>query len=154
MAGTRVSDPRGNEWEVRRRWTRRRPRWRRAREPENLIDAAELVSFGDDLPVIGGVLAIIGLVLLAVLAVVVIIPALIFIGEVLVVLAIIGLGFVGRVALGRPWTVEARQVAGPQALEWKVRGWRASRDQVRGIADEIRVSGVPTGGTTVDLGDP
>lgn len=149
MASTRVTDPQGNEWVVRRKWVHRRLRWRGKRGTGDLLDGADLVSLGGDLPVIGVILMAIALLLFAIAAVMFIVPALIFIGELLIIVAIVGLGLLGRLLLGRPWTVEAQQVDADEAYEWKVSGWRASRDLVRTVSDQLRATGLTTGGSRV-----
>lgn len=148
MTSTTVVDPQGNEWVVRRRWIHRRLRWRgKGRRSLDLIDGADLVGAGADLPVVGVILLVVALVLFAVAAVLLIVPALIFLVELLIIVVIVGLGLMGRLLLGRPWTVEARRSEPRQAFEWKVTGWRASSDLVQTVADQLRATGLPTGGT-------
>jgi hypothetical protein len=149
MAAIRVTDPHGDEWEVRRKWVHRRLRWRGKRGAGDLMDGADLAGLGGDLPVVGVVLTAIALLLFAIAAVLFIVPALIFIVELLVIVAIVGLGVMGRVLFGRPWTVEARRSDDTEAIEWKVSGWRASQDLVHEITDHLRATGLPTGGTAV-----
>lgn len=112
------------------------------------MDGADLVGAGADLPVVGVVLLVIALLLLAVAAVLFIVPAVIFLLELLIVAVIVGLGLLGRVLLGRPWTVEARR-GDTESYEWKVSGWRASTDLVQTVADQLRTTGLPTGGAAV-----
>lgn len=151
MASTRVTDPQGNEWVVRRTWVHRRLRWRGKRGTGDLLEGADLVSLGGDLPVVGVILMAIALLLFAIAAVMFIVPALIFIGELLIIVAIVGLGVTGRVLFGRPWTVEARRADDSEAFEWRVSGWRASQDLVHSLADELRATGLPAGGSRVSL---
>lgn len=138
---------------VRRKWMHRRLKWRGKRGTGDLLDGAELAGFAGDLPIVGVFLVAIALVLLAIAAVMFIVPAVIFIVELLIVLLIVGVGLTGRVLLGRPWTVEAQQLATGSAYEWKVTGWRASQDLVATIADQLRTTGLPTGGTPVPAHD-
>lgn len=149
MASTRTVDPEGNEWVVRRTWVHRKLSWRGKRGAGDLLDGADLASLGSDLPVVGVILAAIALLLFAVAAVMFIVPAVVFVVELLIIVAIVGLGLLGRVLFGRPWTVEARRPDTDQAYEWKVSGWRSSRDLVTSIADQLRRTGLPTGGTRV-----
>lgn len=149
MPSTRAMDPRGNEWVVRRRWVHRRLRWRGQRGTGDLLDGADLIGFGGDLPVVGVIFTVVALLLFAVAAVLLIVPALIFVAELLIVVAIVGLGLVGRVLLGRPWTVQARNLATGSAYEWKISGWRASRELVTSITDQLRTAGLPPGGSPV-----
>jgi len=149
MAPTRVTGPQGNQWIVRRKWVPRRLRWRGKRGAGDLVDGADLVSLGGDLPVVGVILAAIALLLLAIAAVMFIVPAVIFLVELLIIVVIVGLGVMGRVLFGRPWTVEAQRTDETEAFEWKVSGWRASQDLVHSVADQLRATGLPTGGTAV-----
>ncbi len=150
MASTRVVDPKGNEWRVRRKWVHRRLRWRgRGRRSIDLLDGAELASVAGELPVIGVILTAVALLLVAIAAVVFILPALIFVAELVVILGFVGLGLVGRVLFGRPWTVEARVPGAGGAYEWKTSGRRASRELVRSVADQLQATGMPTGGARV-----
>lgn len=113
------------------------------------MDGADLASLGGDLPIVGVILTAIALLSFAIAAVMFIVPALIFIGELLIIVAIVGLGVMGRVLFGRPWTVEARRTDDTEAFEWKVSGWRASRDLVQSVSDQLRATGLPTGGSPV-----
>jgi small-conductance mechanosensitive channel len=116
------------------------------------MDGADFLSVGAELPIIGVIVTAIGLVLLAIVAVLFIVPALVFVGELLFIVAVVGLGLVGRVLLGRPWAVEARQQGADDAYEWQARGWRASGDLVKSIAEQLRRTGRPTGGTQTSPG--
>ena len=69
----------------------RRPRWCRPS------------GEGAELPVVGVILFAIAALLVAVLAVALVIPALIFVVEMALVLAAVGLGVLGRVLFRRPW---------------------------------------------------
>lgn len=149
MASTRAVDPQGNEWVIRRKWVNRRLRWRGRRRTIDLLDGADLASSGADLPIVGVALAVVGSLLLAIAAVLFIVPALIFLAELLIIVLIVGIGVVGRVLFGRPWTVEAKQGLTAEAYEWKVTGWRASGDLVSSVADQLRTTGIPTGGAPV-----
>jgi hypothetical protein len=115
----------------------------------DLMDGAELASVGGDLPIVGVVLMGIGLLLFAIALLIFIVPALILIAELLLIAALVGIGLAGRVLFGRLWTVEAHQEGDDHAYEWKVAGWRASGELVRSIADQLRGTGLPTGGARV-----
>ena len=78
MPSTRAMDRRGNEWVVRRRWVHRRLRWRGQRGTGDLLDGADLIGFGGDLPVVGVIFTVVALLLFAVAAVLLIVPALIY----------------------------------------------------------------------------
>ena len=142
--GTRVVDPVGDEWVVRRRWAPRRLRWRGSgRRAMDVLDGGDLVGMGADLPVVGVVLTAVALLLFAVGAVLFIVPALVFVVELLVVVAIVGIGLVGRVLFGRPWTIEARRLDDDRTYEWKVVGWSESRERIEAIAERLRGTGIP-----------
>lgn len=136
-------DPEGQAWKVRRRWLHRSVTWRgpKGRRALDLLDRADLAGDGSDLPVIGVILFAIAALLIAVLAVLFVIPAMIFALELLVVLVAVGLGVLGRIFFGRPWTVEARQEGSNRGREWKVSGWRASGDLVDSVAERLRSAG-------------
>jgi hypothetical protein len=118
------------------------------------MDGADLVGAGADLPVVGVILGVVALVLLAVAAVLFIVPAVIFLVELLIVVAVVGVGLLGRMFFGRPWTVEAQQSRSDLAYEWKVQGWRASRELVHSIAEELRATGQSEGGTRTAITNP
>lgn len=151
MASTRIEDPQSRQWTVRRKWVHRKLRWRGPKRTDldftRGVDLTGFADVGDDLPIIGVILTVIALVLIAIVAVMFIIPAVIFLAELLIVVAIVGAGLAARVLFGRPWTIEAHRDGTDDIYEWKVNGWRASGDLVRSVADQLRVTGEPTGGT-------
>lgn len=113
------------------------------------MDGADLALLGEDLPVVGVVVAVIGLLLFGIAAVLFVLPALIFLLELLLILALVGLGLLGRLLFRRPWTIEAIEVGSDQAFEWKVSGWRASGDLLESLANQLQATGLPKGGTKV-----
>ena len=115
------------------------------------MDGSDLASLGSDLPVVGVFFVGIALLLFAVGAVIFVVPALIFLLELLLIAAIVGVGLVGRVLLGRPWTVEATRQEPRAAYEWQAAGWRASGDLREAIAQQLQATGLPTGGSPVPL---
>ena len=151
MAEREVTDPQGERWRVQRKWVPRKVRWRgKDRDlPDGLLDGAELLSFGDEVPVVGVIAAVIAALVLGIALVLFLVPALIFLLELLFVLALVCLGVAGRVLLGRPWTVEARRMGGDETLEWKVRGWRASDAKVTEVADLLEAGLRPPDGQVV-----
>lgn len=153
MSAIRRVDPQGVTWVVRRRWSDRRVRWRGKRGSFDALDGADLAAAGSDLPVVGGVLLAIALVLFVVGAILFIVPLLILVVEVAIVVAIVGFGLLGRLLLGRPWTVEAQRSSDDAAYAWKVVGWGASEDLVRSVADQLEATGIPTGGEPVPSRD-
>lgn len=102
-----------------------------------------------DLPVLGVIFTALAVLLFAIAAVIFVVPALVFVAELLLIVALVGLGLLGRVLLGRPWTVEAREQAADYAYEWKTRGWRASGDLRQSVARQLEATGMPTGGARV-----
>lgn len=148
MAQRTVTDPQGEEWRVRRKWIPRKVRWRgKDRDlPDGLIDGAELLSLGDELPVVGVIAAVIAALVFGIALVLFVVPALIFLLELLLVLAVVCLGVAGRVLLGRPWTVEAQRGGSDEVLEWKVRGWRASDAKVTEVAEHLEAGLTPPDG--------
>ena len=151
MAPRTIIDPHGERWQVRTKWMPRKLRWKgKDRDlPVELMDGAELLSLGDDLPVVGVIAAVVAGVVVAIGLVLFIVPALIFVLELLFVLALVGLGIAGRILLGRPWTVEARRAGSDEVLEWKVRGWRASGAKVDEIADQLEAGLTPPGAEAI-----
>jgi hypothetical protein len=150
MGTEAVVDPAGHRWVVRRRWVRRRLRWRgKSGRSFDLMDGSDLASLGADLPVVGVVFVGIALLLFAVGAVILVVPAIVFLAELLLIAAVVGVGLAGRMLLGRPWTVEAMKQDTGDAYEWKVRGWRASGELRESIAQQLQATGQPTGGTPV-----
>lgn len=147
MAAKPVVDPEGRTWKVRRRWLHRSVSWRgpKGGRALDLIDGADLVGAGAELPVVGVVLFAIGALLIGVLAVVFVIPALIFALELLLVLVAVVVGVLSRVLFKRPWTVEARLKGTYDRREWKVTGWRASGDLLDSVAARLQATG--------DIGD-
>ncbi len=106
-----------------------------------LLDGADLAGEGAELPVVGVIMFAIAALLLGALAVVFVIPGLIFALELLLVLVAVGLGALGRVLFGRPWTVEARVKGTNEGGEWKVTGWRASGELVDSVAERLQATG-------------
>lgn len=111
------------------------------------MDGSELASLGAELPVVGVIFIAVALLLFAIAAVVLIVPALVFIVELLLIASLVGLGLLGRVLLGRPWTVEACEQDADHAYEWKTGGWRASGHLCESVAQQLQATGMPTGGT-------
>jgi hypothetical protein len=76
-----------------------------------------------------GILVVVLLVLTVALAWWVIIPLLLVVLDAVVVSLLFVLGFVARIAIGRPWVVRAREkVSGGRWVEADVQGWRNARD--------------------------
>jgi len=150
VATRSVVDPKGRRWTVRRRWLRRLPRWRGDRRwPLHLLHGSTMAAEGADLPGVGVVFVVIALALVVVALLMLILPVLAFAAELLVMAALIGLGFLGRTLLRRPWTVEARCEGADHAFEWQVSGWRASTERCESVAQLVEATGEPSGGARV-----
>jgi hypothetical protein len=138
-----VRTPSGDEWQVGRRWLGRRtrlPKWRRAGDLGiEGWDAASLLEFDSGIAV-GVALLVIG-----VLAVFVLIPLLLFGVELIAVGAVVATGILGRVLLGRPWTIEARNRHTGESRTWQVSGWRQSAATIGEISASLAAGGqLPT----------
>lgn len=149
--GRRIVGPDGRGWVVRRRWAPRLGsetllgRFRGfalgvLRKRRKLGDHADgIVEWGclvDELGlVIGAALLVLAVVLVLLFGVVV--PVLLALVDVVGVLLIAGLGLLARVALGRPWTIEARADGTGAVRTWKVVGWRASRERLDEIGRQL-----------------
>lgn len=114
---------------VRRRLLHWRPRWRgRGRDAADVDTSgfgqgggggSSFLDWLDDL--VAAVLVVVAVVVL----VMAVVPAIVLLLEVLLVGLLALLGFVGRVALGRPWTVEAVDTSTGRVLgRWSIRGFR------------------------------
>ncbi len=90
-----------------------------------------------------GGLAIIGAVFAIAL---VVIPILLFGLELILVGVVLAVGLTARIALGRPWTVEAHTVnlEPPRILEWQVAGWRRSNRVRAQVAAQLAGGTNPT----------
>lgn len=65
--------------------------------------------------------------------------------ELILLVAILGFGLIGRLIFRRPWIIEAINLDHPQrSAEFGVRGWGESGRAVAQLSAAIRVSGVPT----------
>ena len=144
MAARTVVGPDGRTWKVRRKWLTRSVHWRGRWSPgESLqvLDGADLLGAGAELPVIGWVLLGLALVVFAVVGLSLLIPLLLFLGELAFVLLAVVLGLLARVLFRRPWIVEARVAGTNEGRQWKVVGWRASGEQVEAVAERLRSTG-------------
>ena len=144
-----VVGPDGRTWRVARRWTRRLVRWRRVRQEREgsgrwwdvlPFDTFDVFHLADLHPALAAVAATVLLLLALGIGVVFVVPLVLALVDVLVIAAVLVVGAVVRVLLGRPWEVEAR-TAGPPAEErsWQVRGWRASDRAVHHVARGIEL---------------
>lgn len=119
------------------------------RKRRKIGDHAEgIVEVGCLLDELGLVIGAGFLVLAVVLVVVfgVVVPVLLALVDVVGVLLIAGLGLLGRLVLGRPWTIEARAEGSGAVERWKVQGWRASLVRRDEIAELLAAGVMPPGG--------
>jgi hypothetical protein len=139
-----VVAPDGRTWKVRRKWLTRTVHWRGPWRPTDALDALGVASDLSDiaeLPVVGWILVVPLLLLFGAGVVALVVPAVLFLGELAVVLLLVGLGVLGRILFRRPWTVEARLAGTNEGRQWKVAGWRASGEQVAAVAERLQATG-------------
>ena len=132
-----MTAPDGRTWLVRRRWVPRlgaeslggrlRRRFGRTVKRGEHVDLGWLELFGEHLAVLAAAIAI-GLVL-----VFFVVPLLVALVDVLILLLLALLGLLARIALRRPWIVEARSADGTE-LRWRVVGWGASGEHCDEVA--------------------
>jgi hypothetical protein len=122
----------GGIWEVRR--TLGWPRWRKLRVSDRLDLADGLDLVGQGLSATGTFGELVFLIALTVaigLFIAVFLPLVLFVVELLVLVPAVLLVF-------RPWRVIATTAGPPpERLEWRVRGWRGSREAVEEVAREL-----------------
>lgn len=160
MSRTVVSSD-GRTWTVRRRWLprlgtetlwgriRRRTRGavRRARAGVDSADVVgEAAGFADD--IVGAIVAVVVVVLLVAAALFIVIPLLVVLVDLVVLFALGILAVIARVALRRPWSVDAHDADGA-LVRWRVIGWRASGAKVDEVADLLAAGQVPPDGQVV-----
>ena len=128
----KVRDPQGQAWRVTRRWVP----WRR-RLKGSLDSLPDLpVGLGDD--PISVVFGMILLILLLPFLLLILVAGL----ELLVLLLLFPFALLGRVLLGRHWTIEARRGFRPH-WEESVGNWQASGVRIHEVADAIRRGELP-----------
>jgi hypothetical protein len=147
--GGTVTAPDGSRWRVGRRWLERRPPQlhKRLRLSDN---SADFAWFGAELADgVGSLVGAAGLVILVAVVIVVVLPILGLAIELVLLLLILLFGLVARLCFGRPWVVEAAPIGAGRGHEErervvrKVRGWRASGEEVARLRRQIEVSGRP-----------
>jgi len=140
-----VSAPDGEEWAVSPRWNLRESpvrlpsAWRRRKKGGDGDDSGwlDLAGFvGDDL--VSSLVAILIIIVVGLLAWFVIWPLLAIAIEVLIALLLVFASIVGRVALRRPWIVEAKGSKGGK-LEYAVRGYGAMRRVLADLAAQVQL---------------
>lgn len=121
-----------NPW---RSWRRNQ---RKIADLDGVLDPVSFVDFGESITVT------IAVVVVAVLIVFVLLPLLGVAFELIVLLALLGSGIVGRVALRRPWIIEATDLDRPEgSVAFAVKGWRRSSQAIDELARAISAAGPP-----------
>jgi hypothetical protein len=143
--GKEVVAPDGGRWLVRRRWLDRPSadfrQWfragRRERVEEGFLQGLWSADWADGWPAIALTVALI-------LIVFVLLPLLGVALELIGVIFILSSGVVGRLFLGRPWTVEAVPRDGQgQAVQFPVKGWPRAGKTATELARAIAATGRP-----------
>ncbi|GAW50848.1 MULTISPECIES: hypothetical protein [unclassified Nocardioides] len=129
----KVSSPDGTTWRVSRRWV---PWRRRLKGALDGVPDLGIGSLGDD-----PISVIVGIVLLIIL-IPFILLALVAGVELLLVLLVLPFAVLGRMLLGRHWTVEVRRGWRPYAEE-QAGDWQASGLRVHALADDLRRGNPP-----------
>jgi hypothetical protein len=130
----KVKDPSGQSWRVSRRWVPWRRRLKGA--VDAMPDMPMLNGLGDD--PISAIVAVVALVLLAPFILVVLVAGV----ELLLVLLVLPFAILGRVLLGRHWTIEVRRGWRPW-WEGQVGDWQAAGLRIHEVADAIRGGQLP-----------
>jgi hypothetical protein len=133
IVAVRVTDSGGRRWWVGRRWLPWQPRMRGWGEPAGVDSGVHV----DD---------VLSLVIVIVLLLPCLLFSLVLAVEWLIALALLPVLATIRLLLPVPWQVVARgRDAGGRRIRYAapVRGWRASRQVIAGVAEEIRVHGMP-----------
>ena len=148
-----MTAPDGERWLVRRRWLNRSPpkpwtRWRRSRKRKNdgdLVDtlAPDMLSGAADGPPVWSAVA--AVIVVIALCVFVLLPLIGIALELALLIGFVLSGLFGRVALRRPWTIEAVSLDGPaRRSAFAVTGWRRSRRSLAALASAIETTGLPS----------
>ncbi len=130
----RVTGPDGGRCRIRRRWLPWRRRSRFALLKRLGLDNLD-VPLGDD-----PVSTTIGLIVLAIFLVPAVIVLVMVLGEVVLLLLLLPLVVLARAMFGAPWLLQAthqREVVYEEA----VKGWRASTERKRALAQIVRTQG-------------
>lgn len=152
-----ISSPDGERWLVRRRWSNRPvPNiWRRMERNADELEETGVTPRFSELGWAAGegsqgmMFAFAAIVLFVIL-----IPVLGVALELIVLFAVIWSGLVGRLLLGHPWVVEARNLDdGERSAAYAVKGFRNAGHAVRELSAAVAASGPPErlsgGGRTV-----
>ena len=128
-----VKAPDGRRWRLRRRWISRKLSLKKLDDALSGADLGDFLSgFFDEIPVIGLILAAVGLAIF-------IFFGLAFVIELLIVLALLFGTVVARFIFRRPWIVEASTNGQPKETRyWHVVGWRRTNEVMRDIAQALQ----------------
>jgi hypothetical protein len=121
-----------------------RKRFRKGREEVDGGDVFDLAYLPDALDGLGGVGVAIGLVVLTILLIFVLLPLIGVALELIAVFFLFASGLFGRLLLGRPWIVEARNLDdGERSVAYGVKGFRRAGEAVERLATELEIDGPP-----------
>jgi len=148
MAGADlITSPDGERWRVRRRWSDRpMPNiWRRMeRSADELEDSGVAPRFGELGWYAGDGWAGVMVAFAAIVLFVILIPVLGVALELIVLFIVLWSGLVGRLLLGHPWVVEARNLDdGERSAAYAVKGFRSAGHAVRELSAAIAAGGPP-----------
>jgi hypothetical protein len=129
LRAVKVTSPDGQTWRVTRRWVP----WRRRLKGSTDLVPDLPAGWGDD-----GISAVIGFVLLLPFLLLALVTGL----EVLVLLVVFPIALLGRVLLGRHWTIELRRGFRPW-WEEETGAWSAAGIRIHEVADAVRRGEVP-----------
>ncbi|MGD9795829.1 MAG: hypothetical protein AB7V43_20370 [Acidimicrobiia bacterium] len=144
----KVTDPRGTEWTIARRWLPRyegrglRERWRqharRRSSRERSSDSSwwDLLNVGDVGDSLSGFLIAIAVIIAALLLIFFGLPLLLALFDVVVVIVMAVVGVISRVVFRRPWSIDARSSTG-ERRSIEVVGLREGRRAIASLRDDI-----------------
>lgn len=132
LRGVKVTSPDGQTWRITRRWVP----WRR--RLKGSLDAMPdfPIGLGDD--PISAIVGILFLIILLPFLLLALVAGL----ELLLLLLVLPFAILGRVLLGRHWTIEARRGFRPW-WEEQVGDWQAAGIRIHEVADAVRRGEVP-----------
>jgi hypothetical protein len=139
-----VIGPDGVTWRIRRRAfdAAVTPRWRGSEDHPSLLGRFLSPSIGGTEGVLGVTALFVGLVILPVVFAFFFVPVALLVAEAAVFAVLASAGFVGRVALRRPWRIEAASSDGDRCF-WLVPRWGDGAALVDAIAAAVRTGQAP-----------
>jgi hypothetical protein len=144
--GQVISSPDGDRWRVRRRWMDRdapnlRKRFGRGRKESDGWFDLPLPDLFDSA---AGLAILAATVIVLLLLFFVLLPLIGLLLELLVLFVVLSSGLFGKLLLGRPWTVEARNLDDPErSVAYAIKGYRRAGDAVTELASAIGAVGPP-----------